>query len=106
MKYTLALNQVIVNGTDQFSPAQVMGNTNTVRGGITVISNSATSLTVVVQGSNDLQGWTDSTSDTGFTLGFAATAARAVAFAFFRMKFTVSGTGTIIFNADANTSQQ
>ncbi|KAF0243295.1 MAG: hypothetical protein FD180_3480 [Planctomycetota bacterium] len=102
----LAEHQVVVNGVDQFSPAVSMSGNNTAKAGITVLSNTATSLTVNIQGSNDLQGWTDSTSDTGFTVGFAATANRALAFAYARLKYVVVGTGTIIVAADLFTSQQ
>lgn len=102
----LAQSQVVVNGTDQFSPAISMAGANTAKAGITVIVNTATSLTVNIQGSNDLQNWTDSTSDTGFTVGYAATANRALAFAYARLKYVVVGTGTIIVAADINTSQQ
>jgi hypothetical protein len=102
----VAKNLVVVNGTDQFSPAISMSGNNTAKAGITVIVNTATSLTVNLQGSNDLQNWTASTDDTGFTVGYAATANRALAFAYVRLKFAVVGTGTIIVAANINTSQQ
>ena len=106
MLVNLADHQVVVNGVDQYSPAVSMSGMNTGKAGITVLSNTATSLTVNIQGSNNLQNWTDSTADTGFVLGYAATANRALAFAYARLKYTVVGTGTIICAAEFSTSQQ
>lgn len=106
MYQRVAQNQVVVNGVDQFSSPWPMAGANTCKAGITVLVNTATSLTVNIQGSNDLQNWTDSTSDTGFTVGYAATANRAIAFAYARLKYVVSGTGTVIASADVNTSFQ
>lgn len=103
----LASKMAISDTTDpNFSPAFSMSGANTAKAGITVFANSATSLTVTIQGSNDLQNWTDSTSDTGFVVGYAASANRALAFAYGRLKYDVVGTGTIVFAADVNTSQQ
>lgn len=100
----LADHLVVVNGVDQVSQPFEMGDMNTVRGQITVIGNTATSLTVNIQGSNDLQNWNDSTADTGFVFGTAPTANRAISYTYARMKFIVVGTGTILVNANANTS--
>lgn len=102
----LATKLAVTDGVDQFSPAVSMAGANTAKAGITVFANSATSLTVNIQGSSDLQNWTDSTSDTGFVVGFAATANRALGFAYARLKYTVVGTGTIVLAADLYTSQQ
>lgn len=107
MAFTNVSNkQVVVNGTNQFSAAIPMNGGNTCKAGITVFANTATSLSVNIQGSNDLQNWTDGTADTGFVVGYAATANRTIAFAYVRLSYIVVGTGTIIVAADLNISQQ
>jgi hypothetical protein len=103
----LSTKLAVTNGVDAFSPAVSMSGANTAKAGITVFYlGGATSLSVNIQGSNDLQNWTDSTSDTGFVVGYAPTANRTLAFAYARLKYTVVGTGTLICAADLYTSQQ
>lgn len=107
MQANLATKLAVTNGVDQFSPAISMAGANTAKAGITVFNlGAATSLSVNIQGSNDLQNWVDSTSDTGFVVGYAATANRALGFAYARLKYTVVGTGTLVCAADIYTSQQ
>jgi hypothetical protein len=102
-----ASRQSVTNGTDQYSAAMPMGATNTVRASITVYNlGGATSLTVTIQSSVDLQNWKDETADTGFVVGTGWTAARAISMAYVRLKFTVVGTGTLVCAADVYSSQQ
>ena len=67
----------------------------------------ATSLTIELQGSLDLQNWTVITTNTGLVLGYAApTKSTGIAFAYVRIRYSVAGTGTVIVAAGLNTSFQ
>lgn len=102
-----ASRQSVTNGVDQFSPAMPMSGSNTVRASVTVYNlGGATSLTVTFQSSSDLQNWMSETSDTGFVVGTAFTAARAISNAYVRLKFAVVGTGTLVCAVDVYSSQQ
>jgi len=106
MYYKIAREVTVVNGQDAFTPAVPMGDDNSTQLDVTVIVNTATSLGLVTQGSNDMQGWTDITTNSGLIVGFAApTKTTGIAFRYVRLKATVSGTGTVIFSAGINTAK-
>lgn len=95
----------VVNGTDQFSSAVAMSGANAARVELTVFANSATSLSIDLQGSNDLQNWAIvGSAHTGYTVGYNSFAETAVSFQFVRLRYYVVGTGTIIVAAGINTA--
>lgn len=103
--YQLASRLSVVNAVDQFSNWVPMNGANAVRMEATVFVNTATSLSIVIQGSNDGENASDVTSNTGLTVGYSSpSTSTAVAFRFVRFKYTVVGTGTIIVAAGLNTA--
>ncbi|MBI2921497.1 MAG: hypothetical protein HYY18_10485 [Planctomycetes bacterium] len=106
MYVKVAQELTVVDGVDAFTPALAMGDNNSTQLDVTVVVNSATSLGLVTQGSNDMQGWSDVTTNSGLVVGFAApTKTTGIAFRYVRLKATVSGTGTVIFSAGVNTAK-
>ena len=106
MYFKVARELTVVNGVDAFTPAMAMGDNNSTQIDATVVVNTATSLGLVTQGSNDTQGWTDITTNSGLVVGFAApTKTTGIAFRYVRLKAVVAGTGTVIFSAGVNTAK-
>jgi hypothetical protein len=103
MYYPLASKLVVVNGVDQFLPWVPMRGGNAVQIEATVFANTATSLSLVLEGSNDQQNPTTITSNTGLVLGYGAPAkSTQIACQFVRLKATVVGTGTVIVACGLN----
>lgn len=97
----------VVNGVDGYSPATSMDGANAVQVTAVVANNTATSLTVEVQGSSDLNNWTVITTNTGLGLGYNAPAkSTGIGWAYVRLRYSVVGTGVIVFAAGINTSNQ
>ena len=95
----------VVNGVDQFSSAVSCQGANAARVEFTIFANSATTLSIDLQGSNDLQNWAlVGVAHTGFTVGYNSFAETAVSFQFVRLRCYVVGTGTIIVAAGINTA--
>ena len=107
MFYTLASKLAVVNGTDAFSAAVPMGGDNALQLSVTVFANTATSITVVIEVSNDGENWSLLVSYAGLVLGYAApNLSTSVGFKLARLHYTVVGAGTVILAADLNTSFQ
>ncbi|KAF0244130.1 MAG: hypothetical protein FD180_2791 [Planctomycetota bacterium] len=95
----------VVNGVDQFSSAVAMSGSNAARVEFTIFANSATSLSIDLQGSNDLQNWAIvGSAHTGYVVGYNSFAETAVSFQFVRLRQYVVGTGTVIIAAGINTA--
>ncbi|MEK7468813.1 MAG: hypothetical protein AAB074_15665 [Planctomycetota bacterium] len=102
----LFTNLSVVNGVSQYSQPFSMAGNNAFRFGVTVFSNSATSLTCTPQGSIDGQNWRDLTAATGLVVGWASFTQGSITDLMVRLVCTVVGTGTIVLAADVYTSQQ
>ena len=108
MSYSqLSTKLAVVNGTDEFSQA-VMMDGNAVQLDATIYNlGGATSLTIEIQGSNDRQNWSVVTTNNGLVLGYSSPAkSTGVGFACVRLRYSVSGAGTVIVAAGVNTSLQ
>lgn len=108
MKFTLSRKLSVPNvAAYDFSRAVPVGhheNTVQLEATIFVMSGGASSLSVILQGSNDKQNWTTVATWTGLTTGFNTPAAAAdVPFAWVRLKHTVVGGGRIVLAANLNT---
>ncbi len=107
MYHQLATKLSVVNGADAYSEAVPMGGDNAVQLDATLFANTATSLTIVIQGGSDQQNWSDLTTNAGLGLGYSAPAkTTGVGHGFIRLKYTVVGTGVIVLAAGVNTSLQ
>jgi hypothetical protein len=103
MYYPLASKLVVVNGVDQFLPWVPMDGGNAVQIEATIFANTATSLTLILEGSNDQQNPSTIATNTGLVLGYGApTKSTQIAFQFVRLKATVVGTGTVIVACGLN----
>lgn len=104
----LASRLAVTNGTDAFSPAVSMDGNNAVQLEATIFAlGGATSLTIVIEGSNDLQNWQTLTSNAGLVYGYSAPSkTTGVGFSYARLKYSTVGAGTIIVAAGVNLSFQ
>ncbi len=100
-------NMAVTNGTDGLSPAANLDG-NAVQLTATIANlGGATSLTIVLEGSLDLNNWSTVATYSSLGYGFNAPAkTTGIAFAFVRLKLTVVGSGTVIVSAVINTSMQ
>ncbi len=93
-----------------FSPAVSMAGANAFRVELTIFAVvAAATLTVEVQGSNDLQNWgTALAAVAGLTVGYNSPATfqgTAIAFAYVRLKYTSVGAGgAVILASGINTT--
>ncbi|NUN51015.1 MAG: hypothetical protein HUU15_19590 [Candidatus Brocadiae bacterium] len=107
MYAALATKLSVVNSVDQFSPAVPMDCANAVQLEVTIFNLTATSLTVEIQGSNDMQNWSVVTTNTGLVVGYSApTKSTGVGFRYVRLRYSIVGTGLAIVAAGVNTSAQ
>lgn len=103
----LATKLAVTDAKEEFSPAVPMTGENCVQLDATIFANTATSLTIEIQGSSDQQNWTPLTTNVGLLLGYSAPAkTTSVAFASVRLRYAVVGAGTVILAAGVNTSFQ
>lgn len=104
--HLLASRLSVVNGTDAFTPA-VPNSGNAVQVDAVIFANTATSLSILVEGSNDNSNWSTITTNAGLTLGYSApTKSTGVGFAWVRLHMVVVGTGVVIVAAGVNLTHQ
>jgi hypothetical protein len=101
---------VTTTASPEFSFAVPMEGSNAVQAELTIYAVvAAATLTVEMQGSNDLQNWSQVLAPvTNLTVGYTATTlkATAVAFQYVRIKFSSVGIGgSVILSCGVNTSQ-
>lgn len=104
----LAENAVVTSASVPLvSQAVSMNGANAVQPNV-VISNISGSITLTLglQGSNDLENWTTIGSDqTGLGLGYpAVSASTSIAWQYVRLTYKLSGAGTIILSAGLSTA--
>ncbi|MBK8099745.1 MAG: hypothetical protein IPK26_21790 [Planctomycetes bacterium] len=109
MAVTMVADSLVLKDTNpSFSQAVSMDGANTVQPQIVLTVCTATSLTLGLEGSNDLANWsTISTSWTGYTLGVPNPQPAHqgnIAWQYVRLKFTLVGSGVIILNANVATA--
>ena len=91
-------------GGDAYSQAVSMAGANAVEVECTIFNlGGATSLSITVQQSNDLQNWSNVGSSTTAVLGFTRLSQSSIAGQYVRLLYRVVGTGTIIMAAGINT---
>lgn len=107
MYTSLCSKLAVTDAKDEFSPAVSMAGNNAVQIEATLFNNTATSLTVDLQGSNDGQNFSSITVYPGFLLGYnAPNKSTGIGFEQVRLRYAVVGSGVIIVAAGINTSFQ
>jgi len=102
--YTQVATKLAITG-NEYSQAVSMDDGNAAITDFTVFSLTATSVTVQIQGSNDLENWVDVGTATPQTApGAYSEEAIGVAWAYVRLKYLVGGAGTVILAAGINTA--
>jgi hypothetical protein len=96
-----------VNLPQTFSPPVAMEGNNCAQWEAVIFVCSATSVTIAVQVSNDMQTWRDHTETTGIGVGYKSEkTSGGVAHAYARLRYALVGTGVAILAAGLNTSFQ
>lgn len=108
MYFQFSSKLAVVDGTDQFSSAVSMNGNNAAQLEATIFNlGGATSLTIEVQGSSDMQNWSTITVNNGLVLGYSAPVKSVgIGFGYIRIRYSVAGSGTVIVAAGVNTSFQ
>ncbi len=94
----------------EYSQAVSMDGANAAKVEITVyaLASGATSLTLDIEGSNDMQNWAQIVQYTSIAVGYSAQSnSTSIAYQFLRLKYTCVGTnGIAIVAAGLNSSKQ
>ncbi|MCE9581750.1 MAG: hypothetical protein K8T20_04450 [Planctomycetes bacterium] len=90
----------------EYSQAVSMDNSNAAKVEITIfnLATGASSVTLDIEGSNDMQNWSQIVQYTGIGVGYSAQSnATAIAYQFLRLKYLcVGGGGVAVIGAGVN----
>lgn len=103
----LADKLVLSSAADQFSPAVSMAGANAVQLNVVVlVIPGATTLTIDIQGSNDMQNWASLNTFTTTVVGYVSTAkSTAVQWQYVRVRMNSNTAGNSIVTIGLNTAQ-
>lgn len=102
------VDNISVSTTAVVSQAVNMNGANAIQSTVVVTSTGSTTLTMALEGSNDLSNWTSITVGSGWTsigAGYSAPASvSGIAFQYVRLKFTAAAAGPLICSAYLTTA--
>ncbi len=97
---------ITTSGGAEYSQAVSLDNMNAAKVEITIynLASGASSVTLDIEGSNDMQNWSQIVQYTGIGIGYSAQAnSTSIAYQFVRLKYlSVGGGGTAIIGAGIN----